>query len=138
MSDLIPEISWLFIYGILLVSLFCIASVSVIKNLTFQLLSHPKISGFVKANKIKEILKPIFTLLTFVLGGVFGYYIFKFPMPTNVMLGCISGFFSPIIYKIFLKALFIKIGIDEDLVNVDTGKIDTSMHTNKNKKEQQL
>jgi hypothetical protein len=139
--EFIPPISWDLIYGILIVSTFCIASIASIKNIILAILYGPKFKSFSTKHKLKEQLKPIFTFGTYILGGVIGYYLFPFAMPTKVLVGCISGYFSPIIYRVFLKGLFQKLDIDgssELDLNLDdqSGKIDTSMHVNKSSKEE--
>lgn len=115
--NILPNLSWELVYSMFLVSLFCLASTSSIKNI---LLNIPKIKHY----KNKELIKSSFTFVNYLIGGLLGFYMFPYTLPTKILIGCVCGWLSPIMYRLVIRLIFSRAGItiDEDL-DPSTGNI---------------
>lgn len=97
---------------IVLIACFCVASVGLFKNCIKTFL--PKFAD--KAKAIYPILSYIFGAL---LGIVFAVEIGK-SFYYAIVVGATVGYFSPVIYRLFLKKLFREIGVDLNKKDEDT------------------
>jgi prepilin signal peptidase PulO-like enzyme (type II secretory pathway) len=99
-ANLISLISPSFIAYIILIALFIISTISIIKNIVWNY------------TKNKEKWKPIWPLLSYVIGAILGFAIFPNSILINIICGAVVGYFSPVIYRIILKTIFKKYGIE--------------------------
>ena len=87
---------------ILLMSIFIIASINCIKNITNTFLSF----------KSKEKIKFLWPLLSYIFGVALGIFIFTYELLINIILVASVGYFSPVIYRILLKSIMKKFNIE--------------------------
>ncbi len=104
-DDLLSTIPFEFIYLVALIALFCLATTSILKNILFDI---PYIDN---RKHLKDFLCSVFTGLNYVIGGTLGYYILPYAFPAKVLIGCVGGWLSPIIYRLVINLVIKKADI---------------------------
>lgn len=59
------------------------------------------------------------TLSNIVIGASIGAIIYKFGLSENILIGSCCGFFSAVIYRILLKKVYDKFGINANCIDED-------------------
>jgi hypothetical protein len=89
-----------FVMQVILIALFIISSIACLKNFVWAYTSK------------KEKWKPIWPMLSYVIGALLGFAMFSYSLLTNIITGATIGYFSPVIYRIILKTILKKYGIE--------------------------
>jgi hypothetical protein len=95
--------------------------VFVFLRILLNIFSTIMIIGLIKAGlkltKIGQTARRTLQMVSnVIIGGILGYILYEFSIDINILLGSCCGFFSAVIYKIGIKKIYDKYGVNCDSI----------------------
>ena len=71
--------------------------------------------SILKLTKYKDLHQKrrlILSVINLIIGGLIGFYLYPFTIFCNILIGTCSGYFSSVLYRILIKAIYKKYEIN--------------------------